>query len=44
MVNIFAAQYNQGHKVITKLEKYVEVVVLTQNIDGLHQKGGSTLC
>ncbi len=40
--NIFAAQPNLGHKAITELEKYAEVVILTQNIDGLHQKAGST--
>ena len=40
--NIFHAQPNQGHKAIAELEKYVEVVVLTQNIDGLHQKAGSS--
>ena len=40
--NIFAAQPNQGHKAVAELEKYAEVIVLTQNIDGLHQKAGST--
>ncbi len=40
--NIFAAQPNLGHKAINELEKYAEVVILTQNIDGLHQKAGST--
>jgi NAD-dependent deacetylase len=40
--NIFAAQPNLGHKAIAELEKYVKVVVLTQNIDGLHQKAGSS--
>ena len=40
--NIFAAHPNPGHKAIAELEKYVNVVVLTQNIDGLHQKAGST--
>ena len=40
--NIFAAQPNLGHKAITELEKYAEDVILTQNIDGLHQKAGST--
>ena len=40
--NIFSARPNLGHKAITKLEKYAEVVILTQNIDGLHQKAGST--
>ncbi len=41
-MNIFQAQPNPGHEAIAELEKYVEVVVLTQNIDGLHQKSGST--
>ncbi len=40
--NIFSAEPNLGHKAIAELEKFVEVVVLTQNIDGLHQKAGST--
>jgi NAD-dependent deacetylase len=40
--NIFSARPNLGHKAITELEKYAEVVILTQNIDGLHQKAGST--
>ena len=40
--NIFAANPNHGHKAIAELEKYVEVVILTQNIDGLHQKAGSS--
>lgn len=40
--NMLAAQSNPGHKAIAELEKYTEVVVLTQNIDGLHQKAGST--
>ena len=40
--NIFAAHPNPGHKAIAELEKYAKVMVLTQNIDGLHQKAGST--
>ena len=40
--NIFQAQPNPGHKAIAELENYAEVVVLTQNIDGLHQKSGSS--
>ena len=40
--NIFEATPNPGHKAIAELEKYTEVVVLTQNIDGLHQKSGSS--
>ena len=40
--NILSAQPNKGHKAIAELEKYAEVVILTQNIDGLHQRGGSS--
>jgi NAD-dependent deacetylase len=40
--NIFSAKPNLGHKAIAKLEKFSQVVVLTQNIDGLHQMAGST--
>jgi NAD-dependent deacetylase len=41
-MNIFQAQPNPGHEAIAELEKYADVVVLTQNIDGLHQKSGSS--
>lgn len=40
--NMLSAKPNPGHKAIAELENYVDVVVLTQNIDGLHQKAGST--
>lgn len=40
--NIFGAFPNDGHKAIAELEKYTNVTVLTQNIDGLHQRAGST--
>jgi len=40
--NIFSVSPNQGHKAIADLEKYAKVVILTQNIDGLHQKAGSS--
>ncbi|MDH3617543.1 MAG: NAD-dependent deacylase [Nitrosopumilus sp.] len=40
--NIFSAKPNLGHKAIAELEKFSQVVVLTQNIDGLHQMAGST--
>lgn len=39
---IFAAKPNPGHVAIAELEKYADVVVLTQNIDGLHQRAGSS--
>ncbi len=40
--NIFAAEPNLGHKAVVELEKFSNVVVLTQNIDGLHQRAGSS--
>ena len=40
--NILAANPNPGHLAITELEKYKQVSVLTQNIDGLHQRAGSS--
>jgi len=40
--NILNAQPNPGHFAIAGLEKSKEVIVLTQNIDGLHQRAGST--
>ena len=39
--NILAAKPNAGHYAIAELEKFTKVVILTQNIDGLHQKAGS---
>jgi NAD-dependent deacetylase len=40
--NIFTAEPNLGHKAIAELENFSEVVILTQNIDGLHQIAGSS--
>jgi NAD-dependent deacetylase len=40
--NILAAKPNAGHTTIADLEKYKQVRVLTQNIDGLHQRAGSS--
>ena len=40
--NILSAKPNPGHFSIAELEKYRKVSVLTQNIDGLHQRAGST--
>lgn len=33
---------NDGHKLIASLEADYDVVVLTQNVDDLHERGGST--
>ena len=40
--NILQARPNLGHNAIVELEKYAQVVVLTQNIDRLHKKAGSS--
>ncbi len=40
--NILGAKPNAGHVTIANLEKYKQVRVLTQNIDGLHQRAGSS--
>ena len=33
---------NPGHKFLSDLEEYFEMVVVTQNVDDLHEKAGST--
>ncbi len=33
---------NAGHLALAALEKYFEVDIITQNVDGLHEKAGST--
>ena len=33
---------NEAHKGLASLEKYFEVTIITQNIDDLHERGGST--
>ena len=40
--NILAAKPNEGHFAISQMEEFKDVVILTQNIDGLHQRSGST--
>ena len=39
---LYAAQPNEGHRLIAQLEKEYKVVVVTQNVDNLHEKAGST--
>ena len=36
------AQPNDGHKVLAELEEYFDVRIITQNVDNLHEKAGST--
>lgn len=35
-------QPNQGHFILAELEKYFDVHIITQNVDNLHEKAGST--
>jgi NAD-dependent deacetylase len=37
-----ACEPNEGHKGVAALEKYFDVDVITQNIDNLHERAGST--
>ena len=39
---LFKVQPNDAHKALAKLEEKHEVVVITQNVDDLHERGGST--
>jgi len=38
----FTAKPNEGHIAVSDLEKYFDVTVITQNVDDLHERGGST--
>lgn len=40
--NILTATPNPAHRLIAELEKYFEVQVITQNIDDLHERAGSS--
>ena len=40
--DVLAAQPNAAHKALAKLEEHYDVTVITQNIDDLHERGGST--
>ena len=40
--NILSVKPNEGHFAISQMEEFKDVVILTQNIDGLHKRSGST--
>lgn len=40
--DVAAAQPNDAHKVLAELEDKFDVTIVTQNIDDLHERGGST--
>lgn len=33
---------NEGHRILAELEKEMEVTIITQNVDNLHERAGST--
>ncbi len=39
---VLAAQPNEAHIQLAKLEQYFDIQIITQNIDNLHERGGST--
>jgi len=40
--DVLAAQPNAAHKALAELEKHYDVHIITQNIDDLHERAGST--
>lgn len=40
--DVLAAQPNHAHKTLAMLEAYFDVQIITQNIDDLHERAGST--
>lgn len=40
--SVIEAQPNKGHLLLKEIEKQHEVIVITQNIDDLHERAGST--
>lgn len=38
---LYAAQPNEGHRIVASLQKEFDVTVVTQNVDNLHEKAGS---
>ena len=33
---------NRGHELVAEMEKYFDVTVITQNVDNLHERAGSS--
>lgn len=40
--DLYKAEPNQGHLLIAELEKHFNVTVITQNVDDLHERAGSS--
>lgn len=41
-VKLLDTKPNEGHKLVAALERYYDVTVVTQNVDDLHEKAGSS--
>lgn len=39
---LISVEPNQGHKLLAELEKDYDVTIITQNVDNLHERGGSS--
>ena len=39
---LLAVKPNRGHKLVSEMEKFFNVTVITQNIDNLHERAGSS--
>lgn len=39
---LLTVQPNEGHRLVASLEEYFDVTVVTQNVDDLHERAGST--
>ena len=39
---LIGAKPNEGHNLVAELEKHFDVTVITQNVDNLHERAGST--
>ncbi|MDE6459780.1 MAG: NAD-dependent protein deacylase, partial [Paramuribaculum sp.] len=40
--DLLKAKPNQGHLALKELEKYFDVYIITQNVDDLHERAGSS--
>lgn len=40
--DLYKAQPNQGHLLLAQLERYYNVTIITQNVDDLHERAGSS--
>ena len=41
-MKLYAAKPNEGHRLIQQLEEAYDVTVITQNVDNLHERAGSS--